>query len=432
MPLSRRRLLSTLALAPALQMAPAPQRAGARKPNVVVFLTDDMGYADIGPYGARDIRTPHLDQLARQGVRLTDCYANACVCTPTRAALMTGRYQQRVKLETALVPADKGQGLSPAVPTVASMLKANGYQTACIGKWHLGMELEFSPTRHGFDEFFGLRSGNVDMYSHRYRTGFLDLWENDQTVERPGYLTELFAERAVDFIGRQRQNPFFLYVAFNAPHWPFQVPGQPQDVRTLANWFDGTRADYARMVESMDAAVGRVLAALDQHGLARDTLVLFTNDNGGERLSDNTPFFHGKHTLYEGGLRVPGIARWPSQLPGGQTSSAPAMTMDLTATILAATGTTPAQPLDGINLLPILQGRQAAPARTLCWRTNQPGRRQWAARRGRWKYLREPETEMLFDLAEDPGERRNQFWRQQALTAELRAAVAAWEKEIAA
>jgi arylsulfatase A-like enzyme len=345
---------------------------------------------------------------------------------------MTGRWQQRVGLETALLPADKNKGLRPSEPTVSSLLKANGYKTSWIGKWHLGMEPEFSPTRHGFDEFFGIRSGNVDMYSHRYRTGFIDLWENDTTVEREGYLTDLFAERAVDTIRRFRADPFFLYVAFNAPHWPFQPPGRPQDVRTLATWYEGTRSEYAQMVQGMDAAVGRVLGALDDHGLARDTLVIFTNDNGGERLSDNGQFFHGKHTLWEGGLRVPAILRWPARLSGGKTSSASAITMDFTASILAATNTAPvpSRPLDGIDLLPVLRGERAPAERTLFWRTNQQGRQQKAARRGRWKYVQDAGIDMLFDLTRDLGERHNLAFQQQALVAELRSAVDAWEKQV--
>ena len=250
----------------------------ARRPNVVVILVDDMGYGDIGSYGVEDIRTPHLDRLAREGVRFTDFYANGAVCTPTRAALMTGRYQQRVGLEWAILLAEKEPGLPATEPTLPRLLRDNGYRTGMVGKWHLGFRPEHGPNAHGFQEFFGILSGNVDMYSHRYRTGERDLWENGRPVEKSGYLTDLLTDRAVSFIEQNAADPFFLYVAYNAVHWPFQVPGRPDDVRTEATWYDGTRAEYARMLESMDAGVGRILDALDRLRLAGDTLVIFTND----------------------------------------------------------------------------------------------------------------------------------------------------------
>jgi len=408
----------------------------ARRPNFVVILADDMGYGDIGPYGATDIRTPSLDRLAREGVKLTNAYSNGPSCTPTRAALMTGRWQQRVGLERATTPSDKGAVELPLTePTVARMLKDAGYRTGMFGKWHLGYDIARGPLAHGFEEFFGILTGNVDMYSHRYRTGLADLYDGTQLVEREGYLTDLLTERAVAFIDRGVNDgggePFFLYLPYNAVHWPFQPPGNPQDVRTPATWFDGGRADYARMLEAMDAGIGRILAALDRRNLSRDTLVIFTNDNGGERLSRNAPLFHRKGTLWEGGIRVPYLLRWPGTAPAGKVSAQMTITMDLTATILAAAGVEPRRPLDGINLLPIWQGRAPLTERAFYWRINSPDRRQKAVRRGDWKYVVDGSIEMLFDLRRDVGERTDLSYRRPAVVKELRDLLAQWEKEVA-
>ena len=434
----RRRFL----LAPALAgIAPRICAQNRRAPNFVFFLSDDLGYADLGCYGARDIRSPHLDQLASDGVRFTSCYANAPVCTPTRAGFLTGRYQQRFgrDIEWAFGPANnKTAGLRPADSVLPRALKSAGYRAGIFGKWHLGWNPEFRPLRHGFDEFFGILLGNADMYSHKYHDGSDDLWENDQPVRRQGYLTELLAERAVSFVDRNARNPFFLYLPFNAVHWPFQPPGRPEDIRTAQNWKDGVRKDYARMVESMDSAVGAVLAALRRHNLEDNTVVVFTNDNGGERLSDNSPHFHVKGTLFEGGIRVPAIARWPGVIGEGRTTGQAAITMDFTATMLQAAGVKPPQGirLDGVDLLPVLSGRRPEFERTLFWRIDQTGRRQLAARRGRWKYIDDNTMnrnfpELLFDLEADPSERKNLFASNQEQAAAMRKAALAWEAEVA-
>ncbi len=421
----RRRFLQSLAA-----RLVAQQRSS--RPNLIFILSDDMGYADIEPYGAKDIKTPHLNRLAREGVRFTHCYSNGPVCTPTRAAFMTGRYQQRTGLEWALVPADKNRGLPPSQTGIARMLKDGGYRTALAGKWHLGMEEEFAPNKHGFDEFFGLKSGNVDMYSHKYRLGFDDLWENEELIRRDGYLTELLGQRSARFIDENANRPFFLYLAFNAVHWPFQAPGRPQDVRTVETWWDGTRAnDYSPMTEAMDAAIGQVLAALDRHGLAGNTLVVFTNDNGGERLSDNRPLFHQKATLWEGGIRVPAIVRWPDgRIPGGRETGQVCATMDFTASFLSAAGVKPVRPLDGIDLLPVLRGERPVAERTLCWRINRDDRKQQAVRHGRWKYVKDGAIELLYDVERDPGERIELGHRNPAQLAAMRRLYAEWEAEI--
>ncbi len=404
-----------------------------RKPNVIFILVDDLGYADIGSYGARDIRTPHLDRLAREGVRLTDCYSNGPVCTPTRTGFVTGRYQQRVGLEWAIRTGDKEPGLPTSETSIARMLKENGYATALFGKWHLGYKPEFGPNAHGFDEFFGILGGNADMYSHKGDNGELELYENTTPADRPGYLTDLITGRAVAYVDRHARDPFFMYVAYNAVHWPFQAPDRPDDVRTRENWLRGTRADYIRMLERMDEGVGQILKALDRHNLARHTLVIFTNDNGGDRFSINAPLAHRKESLWEGGIRVPCLARWPAEIPAGKVSNQPAITMDWTATILAATHSTlPAgRLLDGMNLLPVLQGRAPQIERTFFWRVARDMRKQKAVRRGKWKMLRDGGIDLLFDLEKEVSERYDVGYQHQEVLKQMRDLLSAWEDEMA-
>ncbi len=404
----------------------------ARKPNVIFILVDDMGYADLSSFGSKDIRTPNIDRLAKEGVKLTQAYSNGPVCTPTRAAFITGRYQQRVGLEWAFGPGVKEPGLPVAETSVARMLKNNGYATALMGKWHLGYKSEFSPNAHGFDEFFGILSGNVDHYSHKENNGEHDLREQGKETFVEGFLTDHITRRSVDFVKRQKDKPFFLYLAFNSVHWPFQRPNRPDMVRTKETWFDGTRADYIEMMQNIDSSVGQVLNTLDQQGIAKDTLVIFTSDNGGERLSDNGPYFNTKGTLWEGGIHVPGLVRWPAALPKGKVSPQAAITMDYTATILAAAGIQPERSLDGINLLPILQNKAPMQERTLCWRIDRAGFRQQAIRSGKWKLVTQPTSVglLLFDLERDPGERHNMFYEQQGKVKELQTKLVAWDKEM--
>jgi N-acetylgalactosamine-6-sulfatase len=327
-------LLLTLLLLPVASLADDPPRRG---PNVVVFLIDDMGWADLGCYGSKDIKTPNVDRLAKQGVRLTNFYSNGPVCTPTRAALMTGRWQQRVGLEWAITAGQREPGLPASETSLARMLKGAGYRTALCGKWHLGYKKEFGPNAHGFDEFFGLLSGNVDHYSHKERIGDLDWYEDTKPAEIR-IPTELIADRAAKFIERQTKEPFFLYVAFNAVHWPFQPPGKPDDVRTEPTWFTGAQ-DYVAMMESVDAGVGKVLARWrrqrwtatpgDLHGRQRRRAV--------ERQRAVLP---PQGDTLGRGIRVPCL-RWPGKLPEGKVSEQPAITMDPTATVLAACGAAP-------------------------------------------------------------------------------------------
>ncbi len=401
------------------------------RPNIILILADDLGLADTGCYGARDIRTPHIDGLAREGVRFTHAYANAPVCSPTRAALMTGRYQHRLGIEYVFTRRSAGKGLLSSEACVAGLLKSAGYRTGMVGKWHLGAEDEFSPNMHGFDEFFGFRNSDHDYYAHRNSDGTPDLYENNRPVEREGYSTDLFGERAADFVRRRTREPFFLYAAFNAPHWPFQPPGKPADVRTAKTWYDGTRADYVQMVESLDNSIGRILSALKETGQDANTLVIFTNDNGGDSLSDNGPAFHHKFTLWEGGIRVPLIMRWPGHVPSRSQCSQVAITMDLTATMLSAAGASPRadRPLDGIDLLPIAARREKARERTLFWRHRN---QLCAMRKGDWKLIRDAGYDLLFNLRDDPGERKDLAIRMPEKVTELRKLYAGWEAEMAA
>jgi arylsulfatase A-like enzyme len=419
------------------------------KPNVIFVLVDDLGYADVGAYGATDIATPNIDRLAREGVKFTDFYANAPVCTPTRCAFLTGRWQQRTGFEWALgltgeLKVRRGDdwltvsnmlelGLPTTEPSIARQLKNAGYATGCIGKWHLGYKPEYGPNAHGFDEYFGNLLGLADYYAHTYVNGTTQMRENEQPVEVNGYLTDLYNARAVQFIERHAEKPFFLYVPYNAVHFPFQPPDRPDSRMDAKDWYAGTRADYARMVERVDRGVGEMLAALEKAGILDETLLIFSSDNGGERLSDNRPLFNHKQSLWEGGIRVPCLVRWPRGLPQGLVTNQPAITMDLTATILSACGSAPDQdrPLDGIDLLPLLRGEQPQQERTFYWRVARKDRYQKAVRHGRWKYVLDGALPLLFDLESDPGERTDLGFRHPEKLRELEALLAAWEMELA-
>ncbi len=414
-----------------------------QRPNIVLIITDDVGYGDLGCYGAPDVKTPNIDRLARDGVRLTDFYSNGATCTPTRAGLISGRYQQRRGLEMPLGARneqDWERGLLPTGHSLPQLLKNAGYRTALIGKWHLGWKNEFSPTAHGFDTFFGFKSGYVDFYQHT--TGDdapsrADLFENDRPVEVPGYMTDLITERSVRFIEENAGRPFFIDIAYNAAHWPYQRPNEPSTARDKARHlgpFDeptNTRADYVAMLEHADAGIGRILAALDKAGLRQNTIVIFTNDNGGEWLSRNAPLFHHKGTVWEGGIRVPTIVRWPGRIPARRVSGQVGITMDLTASILAASGTTvPAEArLEGINLLPVLEGRAPEIERTLFWRVA-GARTQQAVRSGEWKLLFDGGRPMLFNLRADIGERVNVIGQRPEIARRLRQQLTAWQEDV--
>jgi arylsulfatase A-like enzyme len=406
------------------------------KPNVVLIVMDDVGYGDYGSYGASDIRTPNIDRLAREGVKFTDFYA-APTCTPTRAALITGRYQQRVALEYPIgSPPGGGRGLTANGRSLPQLLKNNGYATGLMGKWHLGYRPEQHPNAHGFDSFFGFLSGLVDYYHHTDQNGNSDLYENATPVQVEGYMTDLITERSMKFIDDHAGQPFFLEVAYNAAHWPFQVPDKPSrapgNARFVQPHEDGTstRADYVAILERADQGVGRILDTLQKRGLSRNTLVIFTNDNGGEWLSRNAPLYHRKDTLWEGGIRVPLIMKWPERIAAGGTTPQVGMVMDLTATILAATTTSvPADArLDGIDLLPLLDARTPL-ERTLFFRITAT-RQQRAVRQGDWKLLIDAGDVLLFNLRADVGERTDVAKERPEIARRLRGLLTEWEKDV--
>jgi arylsulfatase A-like enzyme len=348
---------------------------------------------------------------------------------------MTGRYPARhpigLREPLTLSPADRAIGLDPSHPTLSSLLKGAGYSTALFGKWHLGLRPEFHPNRHGFDEFFGPLSGSVDYVAHRDPTGAEALYRNGEPVEVEGYLTDLIADEAVRFI-RARREPFFLCHQGTAPHSPWQRRGDPPLVADGDGPFNVGPADrYPDMMRALDEAVGRILDALAETGVAERTLVIFTSDNGGVQHSSMGGLARGKLHLWEGGIRVPAFARWPGVIPAGVTTTQVASTLDWTATMLAIAGVTPpsSHPVDGMDLLPVLSGRQSPWERTLFWRTTQRTR-QGAVRRGGWKYLRDEDGEYLFDLIVDPGERRDRRSDEADRFEALQTVYAEWEREM--
>jgi arylsulfatase A-like enzyme len=436
----RRVFLVTLVIGCVWSTAGHAQADRATRPNVVLIMSDDLGWADLGSYGATDVRTPELDRLAREGLRLTDFYANGVTCSPTRAGLISGRYQQRYGIEAPLANAARAgdSGLAATGRSLPQLLKSRGYATALIGKWHLGYVAEKSPNAHGFDYFFGLKSGYHDYYAHSDGEGRPDLWENDRPIQSDGYTTDLVTERAARFIEEHKSGPFFLDVAYTAPHWPYQVPGSPSVAPNNARHVmpheagTSTRADYVAMVEHLDRQIGEVLAAIERAGIAENTIVIFTNDNGGEWLSSNAPFFGRKWTVFEGGIRVPAIVRWPSRIAAGSVSDQVGITMDLTASILAVAGATvPAETrLEGVDLFPVWEGRAPQIERTLFWRAGTGPAKQTAVRRGDWKLIVDGPHTYVFNLRTDLSERNDLARWRQDVAQQLYPLLTSWEASV--
>ncbi|HYH83824.1 MAG TPA: sulfatase-like hydrolase/transferase, partial [Longimicrobium sp.] len=419
--------------AAALQSASQP---GAARPNVVLIVADDLGYGDLGVYGATDVKTPNLDRLAGEGVRLTDFYANAPVCTPTRAGLITGRYQQRAMLERPLssTGADLEAGLPATGRSLPRLMADAGYDTALIGKWHLGYKPAFAPRAHGFGYFWGYLSGYIDWYTHVRGDGAPDLWENEGPATHTGYFHHETTRRAIAFIEQPRAKPFFLDLSYGAPHWPFQSPAKPSVAARENNSMmqhpsdEGapTRAAYVEIMEDFDREIGRVLEALKARGLDRNTLVVFMSDNGGEWLSRNEPLFNRKDTVWEGGIRVPAILRWPGVLPAGRGSGQVGITMDITASLIAAAGIVRSDlGLEGVDLVSMLASERSA-SRDLFWRVIRPDTRQKAMRSGDYKYLEDGGLRFLFNVRTDPAERNDLAKTEPSRAAVMRARVEAW------
>lgn len=399
----------------------------ANRPNFVFILADDLGYADLGCYGGRLDCSPNLDQLAKEGMRFTNAYANSSVCSPSRFAIATGRYQHRLHGgfdEPISGPPSPVKGLPHEVPTVASLLRDAGYATALVGKWHMGSLPHFGPLKSGYQEFFGHRAGAADYFKHGWG-GHHDLWDGDERVKMRGHLTDLFTERAVDFVRRVgSKKPFLLSLHYNAPHWPWETRADEEEskrISSIAHLDGGSVHTYATMIREMDEGIGKLLGVLDQVRARDNTIVVFTSDNGGERFSDTYPLMGKKMDLLEGGIRVPVVLRWPARVRAGQTSERLAMGMDWTPTFLGAAHVSPHPdyPLDGIDLF----GDEVE--RTVFWRMI--FRNQKAARRAEWKYLSVDGAEFLYDLSRDERERANMRYREPEKFEELRAAYFEWD-----
>lgn len=429
--------------------------ATPRKPNIVVILADDLGYGDLGFQGAKDIKTPHIDGMARRGVRFTSGYVSAPYCSPTRAGLLTGRYQQRFghEFNPALVrQGGTGQGLPVGERTIADLLRGAGYVTALIGKWHLGEDEALQPQRRGFDEFYGFLAGAHSYLDADDKTyGPLLRCAKGEKTLRPaalpndgeGYLTRALAGEACGFIERHRKQPFFLYLAFNAVHTPMHAPKKTESA--FAAESDPTRRTYLAMLQEMDEAVGQVLAKLRELNLEEDTLIFFLSDNGGPTTkfapngSRNGLLRGSKGDTWEGGIRVPFVIQWKGKLPEGKTVDRPVISLDILPTALAASGQPRAAAnLDGIDLLPMLKGPAELKDRALFWRFGT----QMAIRKGDYVLvrpsMRKKEYEaiaakpMLFDLAKDIGQQNDLSAEQPELVARMQAEWEVWNREMMA
>jgi arylsulfatase A len=416
-----------------------PQTPAAARPNIVLIMSDDMGYADLGSYGASDVKTPNIDSLGRDGVRLTDFYANGVLCSPTRAGLINGRYQQRYLIDNVV------GGATPPLKitgeSLPQLLKNAGYATGLVGKWHLGATVQTGPRAHGFEYFFGFLGSHIDFYHHNRGAMAGDLWENDGSIypQLDGeYMTDLITDRSIRFIEQSAaaNKPFFVDVAYNAPHWPYQPPGKPspapgtgaQQLPQQDN--TATRADYVAMVEAVDQGVGKILQAIERLRLMNNTIVIFTNDNGGEWLSNGGPLFNRKWTTWEGGIRVPALIKWPGHIQPGRVSDQVGITMDLSASIVAVSGGKVPANYDGINLFPILEGRALEVERTLFWRTDVGNRSMRAVRSGDWKLVVDGNHIFVFNLRQDVSERNDLTSHRTDIANRLRPMITRWEQEM--
>ena len=448
MRISRRHLLAGTA---GLSLAATP---ASSKPNVIVMLFDDLGVADLGYLGARDLQTPNIDRLAAGGTVCTNWYSNAPVCAPARSTLMTGRCPIRNGVS------DNGRPLRPTERTVATILKESGYETALTGKWHLGSTPDTVPNAHGFDYFYGFLEGCVDYYSHRFywgdprRVNFHDLWRNREEIFEDGqYLTERIGEEATAFIGRRRQSPFFLYTAFNTPHYPMHAPQKYVD---RFRWLEPERRMYAAMIAAADDAVGKMIAALERSGQRDNTLIFVLGDNGAttERRAGlnqkpatagrNGKFRGFKFSTFDGGMHVPAIVNWPGKVAAGARNQEVLMTADVLPTVCAATGASlPGdRTIDGHSILPVLNQGAKSPHPFVAWSNGQ----QLAIRKGPWKLvlngipydgtpdgdkpLTGEDAVFLSNVDEDPGETQNLRRKQAGIVDELQTLVARWRKDV--
>lgn len=420
-----RRVLLALSLAAFL--APLAGAGEAkRKPNIIILLADDMGYADVGFHGCKDIPTPNLDALAKNGVRFTSGYVSGPYCSPTRAGLLTGRYQNRFGHE--FNPGGGKQGMPVDQVTLAQRLRALGYATALIGKWHLGSDAKMHPTERGFQEHYGFLGG-----AHTYfPTKGKEVFRGKQAIEEKEYLTDALAREATGFIDKHAKEPFFLYLAFNAVHTPMEATDKY--LKRFPN-LNGQRKTYAAMLSAMDDAIGQVMAKLREKGLEEDTLIIFFSDNGGPTMqgttingSINFPLRGSKRQLLEGGVRVPFVMAWKGRIPAGKTYDHPIIQLDILPTSIAAAGGEAKADwkLDGVNLLPYLEGKKLEPPHDmLFWRFGE----QMAARKGDWKMVRYDKTGVhLYNLKDDIGESKNLAADRPEVLREMQKAWTEWDR----
>lgn len=400
------------------------------RPNVILIVGDDHGYHDVGVQGATDIKTPHLDSIASNGIRFTSGYVNCPVCAPTRAALITGRYQNRFGFELNPGPNPVAHfGLPESEKTIANYMKEAGYATGAIGKWHLGYREECRPNRRGFDYFFGFLGGAHSYIREDQGNPKNAIRRNDTPVSETRYLTYAFTDEAVSFLDKNHEKPFFLYLAYNAIHTPMnEAPGLAEK---FAHIQDPKRRTMATMLAAMDDGVGRVLGKLREHGIEDNTLIFYVADNGGPtraNASRNDPLSGYKGDALEGGIRVPFVAQWKARLPKGKPYEKPVIAMDLLPTILAAANAgAPDSKVDGVNILPHLEGKSDTdPHKNLFWRFN----KEWAVRQGDWKLVKSGQDQpRLVNLAEDIAEKNDLSGKNPDKLKELQAAYDEWDKQ---
>lgn len=402
------------------------------RPNIIIILADDYGYGDVGCYGSKRFRTPNIDALAAGGIRFTDFHSNGSVCSPTRAALLTGRYQQRSGINGVITAAGhRHTGLNSKETTFAEIAQQTGYTTALFGKWHLGYKPEYNPTRQGFKEFIGYVSGNIDYHNHRDQTGREDWWKQDQLVPEKGYSTDLITNHAVNFINRNKDTPFILYIAHEAPHYPYQGRLDPPQYNEKGRGKpSATFKTYKEMIEVMDENVGRVVKALAKADISKQTLIFFLSDNGPASLGSAGPLRGKKGQIWEGGHRVPAIAYWPSKIEAGKVSNITAMGADLLPTITAITGAPSPKNLkfDGINLLPhLIENKQLKP-RPLFWGM----KNRLAIRLGDYKLITNTSfvKPALYNLKEDLAETRNIADQKPEIVQDLLKQLKAWHTDV--
>lgn len=405
------------------------------KPNFVIIMADDLGYADLGCYGSEVIKTPNIDELAKDGIRFTDFHSNGAVCSPTRAALLTGKYQQRTGITgvvTAKSHRDVGLGLSEI--TFADMLKEAGYVTGMFGKWHVGYPEKYNPVHQGFDEYIGYVSGNVDYHAHIDQEGYEDWWHQNKIQKEKGYSTDLITNHAVDFIKRHKDEPFLLYIPHEAPHGPFQGRNTPsfrkigEVVSDKKRSEEETKLLLKEMIEVMDEGIGNVMQILNDLNLDENTFVLFCSDNGGARYGDNTPLRAGKGTVYEGGQRVAGIVKWTGKIEAGSTTSATAMTMDIMPTLADLAGIKIPKGMDGVSLKNLLLKNKHLEERDLFWQYGN----KLAMRSGKMKLVmfRNNDKLELYNLDSDIGEKKNLANENPELAEDMKHHLLNWYKDV--